>query len=76
MTYPKTKAALNRRFKAEGLPVELVKGEGYLYFVYDDGSHYDSHSVCVYAFAHDDAGRWYRTGVEFAARCASDLADR
>lgn len=27
--------------------VELVKGDGYFYFVYDDGKRYSTASVCV-----------------------------
>jgi len=77
MTYPKTKAALNRRFKAEGLPVELVKGlGGYFYFVFDDGNpnHHDTESVYVYAFDHDCPKNWYDTGVAFAARRTVEVA--
>ena len=72
MSFPQTKAALNRRFKAEGLPVELVKGDGYFYYVFDDGALYDTHSVMVYAFGHDNPERWYTTGVEFAARVRAE----
>jgi len=72
MFFPQTKAALNSRFEAEGLPVELVKGDGYFYYRFDDGALYDTHSVMVCAFGHDDPARWYATGVEFAARVRAE----
>ena len=37
----------NRAISAAGIPLELVRGEGYHYFIFDDGRHYDSVSVYV-----------------------------
>lgn len=37
----------NRAIAKAGIPLELVRGEGYHYFVYDDRRHYDSVSIYV-----------------------------
>ena len=42
-----TIAQANRAIAKSGTPLELVRGEGYHYFVYDDGKHYDSLSIYV-----------------------------
>ncbi len=36
---------INKAIEKAGIPLELVKGEGYHYFVYDTSTHYDTHSV-------------------------------
>lgn len=42
-TLKQAQAAVDRR----GLPLELVRGEGYHYFVYDQNGHYDTVSEYV-----------------------------
>ncbi len=64
----------NAKFKAAGLPVELVKGEGYMYFVYDtldtegrQNGKYDTYSVMTPYYKDCTPARWFKQGEEFAA---------
>jgi hypothetical protein len=59
---------VNNVFRASKLPVELVKGKGYLYFVFDDGKRYDTLSVMVPRLNDLTLDRWVAEGKEFAAR--------
>lgn len=74
---PRTLKALNARFAADGLPVELVRGEGYLYFIYEDGNphHYDSRSVYTPRFSDFSPDRWYSDAEEFVADRRAALAE-
>ena len=40
-------AYANYKITKEGIPLELVRGEGYHYFVFDDGKHFETVSVMV-----------------------------
>lgn len=61
-------ATVTRRLKAEGLPVELVRGEGYHYFIHDDGgAAYMTHSIMVPRFRDMSVDRWVEIGRQFAA---------
>jgi hypothetical protein len=70
-----TLPALNRRFAAERLDVELVRGEGYFYFVYDDGDphHHDEQSIPVYRLNELPAAQWLDEGREFSVRRKAEL---
>lgn len=60
-------ANVTRRLKAEGLPVEMVRGEGYHYFIFDDGNLYMSHSIMVPRYSDMAMERWLEIGRQFAA---------
>lgn len=61
---------INKVFREEGLPIELVKGEGYFYYVYDTTVDsqlvYDSQMVYVYRLNHQTLDRWVEDGRKFA----------
>ena len=71
-----TTATVTRRLQAEGLPVELVRGEGYHYFVFDDGVSYDSLSVMIPRFRSWPVDRWVQEGRQFAKVAAFHAAER
>ena len=72
---------VNKCLKAGGYPeVELVKGEGYFYFVFDnivDNKHdlvdnqpqvYETENVMVCNFRDQMFDHWVRDGIDFAER--------
>lgn len=59
-------ANVTRRLKAEGLPVELVRGEGYHYFIFDDGERYDSKSIMCPRYGDLTLAQWLEEGRTFA----------
>lgn len=60
---------VNNVFSAAKLPLELVRGEGYFYFVFDDGGkNYETLSVMVYRLNDLPLARWVEEGKQFAAR--------
>jgi hypothetical protein len=59
---------VNNAFSAAKLPIELVRGKGYLYFVYDDGEKYDTLSVMVPRLNDLALAQWIAEGKEFAAK--------
>jgi hypothetical protein len=73
----RSKADLNRQFKSEGLPLELVKGNGYFYFVYDDGTPtgFDTFSVYVCHFDHLRVADWFAYGADFARDTVARLKE-
>lgn len=68
--------SVSRQLQKEGLPVELVRGPGYHYFVYDDGHAYESESVMVCYFNQLAPAKWLADGRDFAARMAAKIADQ
>jgi hypothetical protein len=72
---PRSLKGLNRRFALDGLPVELVRGDGYLYFIFEDGNpnHYDSKSVYVPRFSDLSVETWYADAVEFVRERRREL---
>lgn len=46
MTRATLKAAI-RAIRAAAIPLELVRGEGYHYFIFDDGARWETVSVMV-----------------------------
>lgn len=65
-----TTTSITRQLRSEGLPVELVRGEGYHYFAFDDGRTYETESVMCPRFNDLTAERWLADGRDFAARMA------
>lgn len=60
-------ATVTRRLRAEGLPLELVRGNGYHYFVFDDGTRFETRSIMEPRFRAVSLERWLADGREFAA---------
>jgi hypothetical protein len=57
---------INRRLKALDENLELVKGEGYFYFVYDvPGSAYETESIMVHKISHLSGPKWIEYGKTF-----------
>lgn len=59
---------VNNAFSAAKLPLELVKGKDYFYFVYDDGKKYDTLSVMVPRLNDIPLAQWVAEGREFCAK--------
>lgn len=59
-----TIAKANRAIVKAGIPLELVRGEGYHYFVYDDRRHYDSVSIYVPYTNSFTAARWVEEAAD------------
>lgn len=57
---------VNNVFRAKKLPLELVKGKGYFYFVFDDGKQYDTLTVPVFGLNEVPLARWVAEGEAFA----------
>lgn len=53
-----TLKAVNAALRAKGLRVELVRGEGYHYYVFDDGERYETNSVMVYRLNMQTLDAW------------------
>ena len=62
-----TTATATRRLKALGHPVEMVRGNGYHYFVYDDGTRFESHSEYIPRFRSQTVEQWVARGAAFSA---------
>lgn len=64
-----TLAKINARIARDVSPlVELVRGEGYLYFVYDDGGpKYETKSIMVPYLNCYSAHDWVQEAAQFAA---------
>ena len=58
-----SKAKLNRLYKEKN--VELVKCDGYFYFVYDCDTRFETHSVYVNAFSQLPFEMWIQEAEEF-----------
>ena len=53
-----TLARIQKAINKAGIPLELVRGEGYQYFVFDNGKHYDTVSVYVCYLKHYTVEQW------------------
>ena len=69
---------VNRAFAEIDLPIELVRGEGYHYFVYDDGTPtgFETESVAVPYFNQMAPSRWHRDGLQFYLNTKAKLDAR
>lgn len=67
---PRTIADVTAALRAEGFPVELNRGNGYLYFTYDDPARniFEDESIPVCYFAHQTPEQWIADGRAFALR--------
>lgn len=64
---------INRVLSGENPNIELVKGEGYFYFIYDDGDkNYETLSVMVYGLNMQSLDRWLSDGREFIKKCEAE----
>lgn len=52
----------------------LVRGKGYWYFVYDNGTLYETHSVMTVRLSDLPIGSWVSEGREFCRRVESEGA--
>lgn len=68
--------SVSAQLQREGLHVMLYRGEGYLYFIFDDGEAYESESVMVPRFSDLAPERWLEMGREFAGRMAALAVER
>lgn len=57
---------INSVFSASMLPVELVRGKGYFYYVFDDGKKYLTRSVMVMRLDQLSPADWINEGKVFA----------
>ena len=69
-----TLARINAKLAA--VNVELVKGAGYHYYVFDDGQHFASESVMVCYTNHVAPARWIADGLAFGEREKLVAAER
>ena len=60
--------SINRVLKEDNLPVELVKGDGYFYFIYDlpEQNVFETESVYVSKLSCFAKDEWIRQGRVFA----------
>lgn len=63
-----TTRPITAALRAEGYPLELVKGEGYFYFVYDAPDKYETESVYVYRLNELTREQWIEQGRDFGER--------
>lgn len=68
--------SINKIFREDNLPVELVKGEGYFYFQYDlpEQNIFETESVYVDKLNHLAKDEWIRQGRQFAIETEHKLA--
>jgi hypothetical protein len=69
-------ATVTRRLRAEGLPLELVRANGYHYFIFDDGTRFETRSIMVPRFREIPLETWLSDGREFAADVEAGKANR
>lgn len=69
-------ALVTKRLQALGHPVELVRGKGYHYFVYDDGTHYVTESVMVMHFRSIPYQQWVDDGETFARATKTKITEQ
>ena len=53
-TIKRVQAAISKA----GIPLEFVRGEGYHYFVFDDGEQYETETVMIPYTSHCSVSRW------------------
>lgn len=73
-----TTKAINAKLAKTGHPVEIVKGDGYIYFSYDDldnGGKYDTYSIYTPYLNQHTVAEWVAYGVEFAEAMVEDRYD-
>ncbi len=63
---------INIEIAKSGFPVELVRGRGYHYYTYDDGTVFETHSVYSPYLYMSPAKRWIREGIEFGEKMRTE----
>lgn len=60
--------SINKVFQEDSLPIELVKGEGYFYLIYDDVENniYETQSIYTVRLSDMTKDRWVEEGRTFA----------
>lgn len=56
--------------------VELVKGEGYFYYTFDDGKFFETESVYVFTLNQLSFDRWVADGISFAESIQGKVEDK
>lgn len=69
-----TTRAVNKALESEGLPVTLVSGGNYWYFIYDAGDVYETRSVLTPRLSDMSLETWISEGREFAGSVRKNLA--
>lgn len=54
--------------------VELVRGEGYHYYVYDDGLRFETESVMCPYLSHQSAEMWIEDGIAYGEKMNRETA--
>ncbi|RYE95261.1 MAG: hypothetical protein EOO77_43200, partial [Oxalobacteraceae bacterium] len=70
--------SINDKLRSHGYrEVELVRGQGYLYFIFDDrGDNYDTESVMVPYLKHHSVTEWVAMGCDYAERKRAEIANK
>lgn len=63
------------KLRAEGFPVELVRGNGYLYFIFDNGSRFETYSIYTPRFNDLTEEQWLEEGRDWAKIVLNDIAE-
>lgn len=64
--------SVNAAVRKAGIPLELVRGEGYHYWVHDEDGHYDTVSEMVCYTSHISVEKW----VEWARIAMKEMQER
>lgn len=56
---------ITKKLQAAGLPLELVRGEGYCYLVFEEGNKFETRSVCVPRISDLSVESWLLEGRQF-----------
>lgn len=57
--------SINKSFREDNLPIELVKGDGYYYYVYSLPDVFETLSVYAASLNRNTKDEWIRMGREF-----------
>jgi hypothetical protein len=73
-----TLAQINARIRKAGfLDVEMVKGDGYIYLVFDDGGpNYETESIMTPYINAYTCEEWVETAVEFGTKMRAQAVER
>lgn len=61
-----SKARINKALELAGIPLEIERGDGYQYFIYDDGERHETVSVYVCYLSHLSLEEWVGEAREAA----------
>lgn len=60
--------SISAKLKAEGLPLDLYKSDGYFYFEFYQDKVFETHSVYVNSINQLTADEWLKEGRDFAKK--------